>query len=287
MSSYNGGKYIQEQIESIINQKGEFILDLVVRDDGSSDETLTILEKYEAEGRLRYIKGSNVGPAKSFMELVRENKGYDYYSFSDQDDVWKLDKIDRALRGIEKTERPVVYFSNAKLVDRNLNSLGRDVYKECPRLDFYTMTCAGGILGCSIVFNSKVAQLIQEKDLPQNIIMHDFYIVVLCKAVGGEIIYDRLSSLMYRQHDRNVIGVFHGFRGAFLSRINDIMKKNNIGIAEQADEILSRYDIYIDDDKKIWLKKVSNYRKHFFNRVLLAFSTKTKYINLNYSQNNS
>ena len=280
MSTYNGKEYIKEQIDSILNQKGEFSLDLLVRDDGSTDGTLDILNDYSRLGKLRWVKGENVGPAKSFIDLLIDNKGYDFYAFSDQDDVWNLDKIDRALIKIGGNLGPCLYCSNAELVDANLNSFGRNVYKQYPKLDLCTITCAGGALGCTMVFNKSLAEIVWMNSAPKKMVLHDFYMAVLCKAVGGKIIYDDYASMKYRQHGNNVVGVAATKKNIMNSRIKSIMCKKKVGIAEQCEDIL-RYSMA--DSSREWIEKVSMYKKNFIHRLALASSGKTHYINRNMS----
>ena len=281
MSTYNGEKYIKEQINSILNQKGDFQLDLWVRDDGSKDKTQKILEEYAKHGKLRWYSGDNLGPAKSFIDLIRRCLGYDYYAFADQDDYWMPYKVSAAIKMIERKKGPQLYFSNAELVDSKMNSLGRNVYKISPKLDFETLTCAGGILGCTTLFNAELARWIQEKEMPNKIVMHDFYIDELCVALGGKITYDMRPFMKYRQHGNNVVGVSSGILGTIKSRIKDIFRKPKVSIAQQANEILRIYRGDISAEKIKWLTKISKYKLNYLNRILLAFSCKTKYMNVN------
>ena len=143
MSTYNGARFIREQLDSILDQTGEFELDLWVRDDGSTDGTKDILNDYESRGLLRWYTGENLGPAQSFLDLVRRTLGYDWYAFADQDDFWMPEKLSWALETLEKIdaarENAVLYFSNAELADEALSPLGRCVYKSTPRTDFRTV----------------------------------------------------------------------------------------------------------------------------------------------------
>ncbi|WP_276834352.1 glycosyltransferase, partial [Massilicoli timonensis] len=100
LSAYNGEKYISAQIESILYQKTEHQVDLLIRDDGSNDDTLNILQEYETKypDRIKVVEGENIGYNKSFFWLIQEANGYDYYSLSDQDDVWLDNKLDIAVK---------------------------------------------------------------------------------------------------------------------------------------------------------------------------------------------
>lgn len=281
MSTYNGEKYIREQIESILAQKGDFDLDLWVRDDGSDDRTKSILQNYAEKGLLKWYTGRNLGPAMSFLNLVKKCKGYDFYAFADQDDFWESNKIQAAINHLKGEVGIRVYFANAELVNSDLEYLGRNVYRKSPKLDLCTLSCAGGILGCTTVFNNELAEIIQNEKLPRNVVMHDFYVNELCLALGGKITYDEKPYMKYRQHSSNVIGVSHGVMDTVISRINDIIYVPKVSIAEQAEEIIRIHNEKIDGDAYVWLKKVAAYKRNIWKRIILACSVKTRYINWN------
>ena len=96
MSTYNGEAYLTEQVESILKQ-ADVNVKLLVRDDGSTDNTLRILNKYATEEKLDYITGKNINWMHSFWTLVNMAHGADYYAFADQDDIWFPDKLARAV----------------------------------------------------------------------------------------------------------------------------------------------------------------------------------------------
>ena len=113
MSTYNGEKYIREQLNSIINQTYPSIK-ILVRDDGSSDGTIEILEEYAAKyDNMAYYAGKNLGVIQSFLQLLKDSDDSSaYYAFSDQDDVWLPEKIEKAVEMIEnnkEVEQPILY----------------------------------------------------------------------------------------------------------------------------------------------------------------------------------
>ena len=272
MSSYNGEKFINEQIDSIISQKSSCDICLFVRDDGSSDNTQAILERYQNKDLLKWYTGENLGPARSFIDLVYSSTKADYYAFADQDDIWNLDKIQRAVDVIEKegSATPTLYFSNARLLIENKVS-GLSVYKniQC-NLDLSSISCCGGALGCTMVFNDALRKIIVSHNKPQNLFMHDFYIFELCSAIKGKIIYDHNENMYYRQHSSNVIGVKRDFLSTIKNRIKDIKTLQKCGISEQARDILNTYYDILDDSSKDWLNLVSNYKRSLLTRILLA-----------------
>lgn len=281
MSTYNGEKYIKEQIDSILDQTGDFRLDLWVRDDGSQDGTVKILQTYADRGELYWYTGSDLGAAHSFLDLIGHCGEYDYYAFADQDDYWMPGKVQSGINVLKDESGVALYFANAELVDSKLRFLGRFVYKKCPKLDFYTLLCAGGLLGCTMVFNWELVKLIRRECIPENIIMHDYYVSALCSAVGGKIYFDERPQIKYRQHAGNVIGMAHGLKMTIAGRARDIMVRRERGIAEQAEEIKKRYEHDMSKEYFAWADQVSNYRRRFFGRLKLACSVKTKYVNWN------
>lgn len=295
MSSYNGEKYIKGQIESILSQHIQYEttdhildtlqIDLWVRDDGSKDGTISILQDYEKQDKIQWYQGDNLGPAFSFLDLIKHCTGYDYYAFCDQDDVWNQDKLVLAICRLQleerKASRPYLYLSNAELVDEDLHSCGRNVYKQTPKLDFETVVCAGGLLGCTMVFNENLAKLIRDYKSPRKLIMHDFYISLVCTACGGTILYEDCATIKYRQHRENVVGVAQGFLGKIKDRLGNIFYKQTISIADQAEEVLSVYNGLLIPGAEEWLYKVSHYRNSIVSRLGLACSRKTGYINKN------
>ncbi len=124
MSAYNGEKYISEQIDSILDQKGVEV-NLVIRDDGSTDSTIQVIERYLDRGNVKLIRGENVGFGHSFMRALFECPQSDYYAFSDQDDVWLQDKLIKTINNMDQNhpDRPQLGFCNSLYTDESLNIL--------------------------------------------------------------------------------------------------------------------------------------------------------------------
>lgn len=202
LSSYNGEKYIEEQIESIFSQTYSNI-ELVVRDDGSTDNTCAILEKYEKERGIKFIRGKNVGFIKSFLSLIKQAPPADYYAFSDQDDVWMPEKIGYAVEELEKADnsKPVLYFSNYDFYDGNMNYIGhgKDL-KRGPSFRNSLVDCIS--LGINSVMN-KTAKDIICKDIPKHCCGHDWWTYMVCAGLG-EVIYDHRYTVKYRRTGENV-----------------------------------------------------------------------------------
>lgn len=283
MSTYNGERFLRQQIESILNQSGDFQLDLWVRDDGSQDETCAILQEYADQGKLHWCTGENLKPARSFLKLVQQVWGYDYYAFSDQDDVWHSDKLSRGVQKLQTVTGPAVYCANARLVDAELNDLGRDVYMRPLHTDFYSVTCGAGILGCTMVFNDETARLIREKPMPEKFRMHDCYMSIVCTLHDGVVFYDPEVCMDYRQHGNNVVGTSWSKWDALKNRIGQITQKREQTIDKMASSICSNYPDAPNREKLEWLRSVAQYRNSFLSAAKLATDNKPIYNSLNKS----
>lgn len=203
MSSYNGETYIEQQIDSILKQTYQNIV-LYVRDDGSSDGTLDILEKYQSEGKLVLIKGKNLGYIRSFFSLLNECEDADYYAWCDQDDIWVPEKTERAVQWLEQAPKdvPVLYFSSYDYYDENMQFQKHGlIHTKGPSFANSLMDCIS--LGFNSVFNHQ-ARLYMNKKTPEHCCGHDWWTYMLCAAFG-EVLYDReYVSVKYRRLEQSV-----------------------------------------------------------------------------------
>lgn len=281
MSTYNGEKYLNMQIESILRQECDFDLDLIVRDDGSTDSTVDILEEYQRRKKLKWYKGKNLKSARSFIDLLINNPGYDYYAFSDQDDFWMTNKISKEVESIIKCECPAIVFSNGELVDSDLNSIGRNIYRSAPPTNFESVLIGAGVQGCTMLINSMLADIIRDKGMPDVLIMHDSYVARVCLAVGGTLIYDNEPLIKYRQHGNNVIGITTTKMQTLKSRIREICHRDKISIVDQTREIIRLYEDKITSQNLIFMKIVVSYKMNIKSRLSLVFNSKIKYVSKN------
>ncbi|WP_051656775.1 glycosyltransferase [Butyrivibrio sp. AE3004] len=282
MSTYNGKEFLGKQIESIILQKGVDIK-LLVRDDGSNDNTQFILEQKKNEGVLSWFTGENLKPALSFMELIRKAPEADYYAFSDQDDIWDEDKLITAVDFLKNYDNiPAYYYCNARLIDRYGEKCGGTVYKENDDLNeqnIFHYLCCGGCMGCTMVLNKKLVAILKSAARPKSIIMHDFFIQAVCASVGGKAIYDNQAHMGYRQHESNVVGRGVGYWNAITYRIGFLLSRRDISIADQSNDILKLYSKFIPEVNKAYLECIANYKNKIKNRLMLTFEPRIKYKN--------
>lgn len=277
MSSYNGEKYIEQQIDSVLAQECEAEISLIVRDDGSTDATREILQRYQDQGKLRWYTGENLRPAKSFLHLAANCGIYDFYAFCDQDDYWHPNKLQCNLNLLKDAKGPAMALANARLVDGELQPLGRNVYATPPKMDFYSSLCGGGFLGCTIMMNDALAALIRNYPTPKSLIMHDSYVAILCTLYDGEIFFDPAPRMDYRQHGNNVIGSQWKKRSALKDRMRRIFKKPKNSLADMAQSIVDQNPQNMNAEKYSFLLQVAGYRKNFFTALRLACSGKPRY----------
>lgn len=212
MSTYNGEKYLKEQIDSILAQKGVDIT-LYIRDDGSSDKTENIIKTYIGTGNVFYFKdGNNLRSGLSFMRLlykvVRTEKSFDYYAFADQDDIWLEDKLIAAINIINNYNEPVLYGSNQIIYRDGIREGVR--YPEPPDLTFMGHITANTVSGCTMVMNRQLAEIIVSLKCPNKEFLtvrcHDSW-VYLVACVVGRVVYDDNAYILYRIHSNNVVGI--------------------------------------------------------------------------------
>lgn len=273
MSTYNGEKFIRDQIDSVLSQRDVEVV-LWVRDDGSRDGTCDVLEEYSSKGKLHWYTGENLHSAKSFMNLVNKINGYDYYAFCDQDDVWKQNKLKRAIEFIKKEEiinpnSPVFYNSDYQLVDAEMNLLPESYHKSNTTYNAAILSsCA---TGCTVVFNNALRNYLIMFS-PEYQAMHDSWACRVCLAVGGKVIFDEeYKSLYYRQHGANVLGDHRNIR----TRVKLIVKRivsQECAASRQAQELLKGYSSFMTKKNIEITKSVAFYKDSLRNRFSLLFS---------------
>lgn len=208
MSTYNGERYLEEQIQSILDQSYHNWT-LYIRDDGSTDRTEEIIRKYARQSdQVVYFnegKVKNLGVVRSFMDLL-EHTSADYYMFSDQDDVWLKDKLRDTAQQAEINEPgPVCVFTDLENVDQDLNPLQR-ANGDNVWTDFHQLLFANCVTGCTMLLNDDLKRQIKFNDIDyQNVYMHDWWIALVA-AAQGKLVYLNQATIFYRQHGDNVVG---------------------------------------------------------------------------------
>lgn len=275
LSTYNGEKYIHYFLDSLVEQTyKEF--ELIVRDDGSTDNTMKIINSYSNRLRITTLNADErLGAAKSFIRLLLEVKGnFDCYMFADQDDYWYLDKIHRAHEKLTQQDAsfPVMYFAGLELVDSNLSHIS---FPPRPRIISFNNALVENVAtGCTIALNLKARNLVIE-NLPRQITMHDWWFYIIFSALG-EIVYDNYAALKYRQHGGNVVGAATSTFHDLTRRTKRFFSRNSGGvfsISDQAEELYRCFGSYLSSREIKLVKELVNGRKTLFGRICLAASS--------------
>jgi len=235
MATYNGEQYLEEQIESILNQSLQPTI-IIVSDDGSKDGTHAILEKYAQQGKLTYLKNSSrPGVVGNFINgLAHLPQGY-YFALSDQDDIWhpiKLVECFNALQKIEHKDQPCMVYSDLCLMDaqKNIinrsfrNELGHHKYKHC--LD--TLLFGNFVLGCTTFSNYTLKDYIIGMPIHPSF-NHDAWMALVTYTFGQSYSIEK-ALVDYRQHSNNVTIRTHSKKtviNRYINHVKQLFTKND------------------------------------------------------------
>ena len=238
LSTYNGERFLEEQLESIVAQKGVTPI-IIVRDDGSTDNTCKILDKWQKKNALRWYNGPNMGPARSFLNLLRDSDDEDYYAFSDQDDYWLPEKLDVAISKLAPyKDEPALYFCQTQLVDKNLKEIDSVVIDPLQTMGEALVYQFIG--GCTMVMNHKLRNIIN-RYTPLYLSMHDVWIYEVAQAINAHIIFDRIPYILYRQHGDNVMGQTTSQVAHWKDRTSRVIRRDWHARSRLAQEVYDGY----------------------------------------------
>lgn len=277
MCTYNGEKFLTEQLDSFLNQTHKNIV-VWVSDDGSTDGTLGIIKQYQKKfekNRLKIINGPGKGSVINFLSLLcHSDIKADYYSFADQDDIWCSDKLSNALLKINKLPKtiPILYGSRTKIVAEDGVEIGLSpVFSKTP---CFKNALVQSIAGGNTMLMNDAAVDIMRKAGPVEVVSHDWWAYMLISGAGGTVIYDSYPSLLYRQHDNNQIGSNASWI-ARLKRINLLLagsfrKWNTINITA-----LFKVKNLLSKENKVILEQFENARNSsLFQRMIKLWQIK-------------
>lgn len=210
MCTYNGARFLAEQLDSILQQRFKNWT-LYISDDGSTDATLEILKGYQARlepGRLLMFNGPQQGFGQNFLSLLkRPEVNADFFAFCDQDDVWLEDKLTRSISALQHVapSRPALYCSRTRTVDVSNSYLG--LSPLFTRQPSFRNALVQSIAGANtMLVNSRARSIMCQIGTHTPVVAHDWLAYLSVSAAGGEVTYDPKPSLNYRQHHGNLIG---------------------------------------------------------------------------------
>ena len=214
---YNGNNFIEEQVESIFNQNFKNI-DIFIFDDNSKIklEFKDLKINNNKKPKIKITKRKeNLGYAKNFlMGLEEVGKEYDFYAFSDQDDIWEKDKITRGIEALisKESKFPKLYCSRTSYFNSECTKVigSSNIHPKKPTFANALLQNIAG--GNTILMNNLARQIVVKTVKAENFISHDWWCYQIISGAGGEIIFSSKKSLKYRQHDKNLIGGNNSFK---------------------------------------------------------------------------
>lgn len=263
LCTYNGETYLKGQIESFIAQSHEH-WQLFVSDDGSTDGTGKILQDYQALlGEDMFIfKGPKKGFAQNFMSLIRNKSiNCDYYAFSDQDDIWLPDKLERSLAALSNNDQnvPCLYCSRTQLIDSEGNVTGiSPSFMQPPSFSNALVQSLAG--ANTMLINESARELLSRTDLQACVIAHDWLAYLIVSGCGGFIVFDQEPTLLYRQHGANIIGANTGIQNR-IRRVSDMLGGMSKYWNEKNLLILRTYSSDLTPENRLTLERFERLRR--------------------------
>lgn len=286
MSTFNGEKYIEEQVDSILCQASVKPY-LIIRDDGSEDKTLEIIKKIEksypnieiADEISGFHNPKGIG--SNFFLLLRyafnNYNSVNYFSFADQDDVWKQDKLIRAITKLSviRKDSKGLYFSKKRLVNADLSDLRSDYITF--NNDFTDFLSKNQASGCTMVLNREFARMMLSAKVEDYPYLHDVTILKTALCTKAEIFFDRdYESMFYRLHGNNVTYDDIDIRLMKKSNLTKIFHKRRHYMKSIAKDILRDFGDYLSEERAGQLMLVADYKKPINSLLLLLLYWKNK-----------
>lgn len=298
MAVYNGAKYIEEQIDSILHQTYSD-LHLTIRDNASEDNTVQIIEEMikNYPDKITLICSlENVGVIGNFAALMEQSQA-DYVMFSDCDDVWMYDKVEKTMAKFSELEKlygrdkPLLVHSDLTVVNRNLETIDPSFWKfthikPSQGHALNRLLVQNVITGCTMMVNRALLDL--ALPIPENVMMHDWWLGLIASAFGAIEEVDR-STILYRQHGLNDTGAKkYGLIPAMQRHLNKSTREKISAVRPkrftQAKELLERHSKLLSQNQKEMLEDFVSLEHSSFltKRILMA---KHKFFKHGFSRN--
>lgn len=283
MSTYNGERFLEEQIGSILGQVGVDV-HLFVRDDGSTDGTVGLLERISScDDRISICCGENVGVKNAFFHALKEAPKGQYYAFADQDDIWMPDKLSTALDSLaSRSDRPALYCCNALVMDDQSGST-KPMYSEDPStgMSLGALLSINPFPGMTMVFNESARDIFL-RFYPGGVLYHDHWLFLLCELFGT-FAFNTECHVRYRQHGGNVLSVGSVKTGlrSIATKVRFFKDRSKYGeypLDLAAEKILFFCEKELESREAVrsYLRICSQYRSSVKNRISLLFSSESK-----------
>ncbi len=268
MATYNGERFLRQQLDSILAQSNQD-WQLLVRDDGSNDNTVHIIEDYASRlpGKIRLVtdNGNRLGASLNFGKLL-EYADTKYIMFSDQDDIWLPNKIELTLNAMKAAERiypdkPLLIHTDLQVMDSELNTIANSMWsyqKLFPEVgdDLNSIMAQNVVTGCTVMINKKARAV--SIPIPKEAVLYDWWIALnVCKH--GKIVYLSIPSILYRQHSDNQVGAQRVNVIHFLKKLRNVreLMSARYRMIKKFDPAVSLWTLMLN---KTWAKTTQLFR---------------------------
>lgn len=275
MATYNGEKYIREQIDSILSSTHQDF-ELFIYDDGSKDSTVSIINEYQTNSPSQihvFQNEVNLGLTTNFLRALCRTSA-NYVMFCDQDDFWKPTKIELTLKHMKQVEEqvgqhiPVAVFTDAFVADQDLavieESFFESTHLDPMMTDLPHLLMENKLIGCTVMINGELRRIIQENPFPQKAKYHDWWVALIASSMG-RLYFINESTLYYRQHSGNIVGGT-GFLSYVKNRVSSLHKQREAvrSLCDQAGEFLNIYKALLSPEKLKMIRTFAELEEYGF-----------------------
>ncbi|OHD53694.1 MAG: hypothetical protein A2Y33_07170 [Spirochaetes bacterium GWF1_51_8] len=278
MATYNGEKYLREQLDSLLAQDYSPV-EIIVSDDASKDGTAGILKEYAKKCNLHYtVNPVNLGFVKNFVNAIQKCTG-DFITFCDQDDIWQVNKLTRLLESIGGAS---LVCSDAELIDGSGKTISMSMFDYTDRhvpsheeLKTY-LVWGNFVTGCTAMIRREMLK--SSLPIPDGEKAHDWWFA-LRAAYGNGIAFVREPLVRYRQHATNTLGagsevkkgvfgkIARWFGGLFRDRRNSFDYRYAVTQSTRLPSVMEHLPLS-DEDKQVYLdanRYYNQYARHYFH----------------------
>ena len=275
LSTYNGEKYLREQLESFIQQTIFSNITVLIRDDGSNDGTINILQEYEAKYNFLVEYGANIGTTRSYLWLLEHsNNDCEFFAFSDQDDVWLPDKLAKEVAAMKKMsdEYPRLVATQSEIVNERLQHQGFSI-STAKGVSFFNAMVQNVCPGHTQLLDRKLRDIVCKTIHPEDILVVDWWVYLIAAGVGNVQILPEVT-VRHRQHGNNAVGYRTSFLRRFIVRLRRLRSKTAAAMTKQLISFYSCYGQVIRKEYRMEIERFLGHLSSLKSRIQYVMSAR-------------
>ena len=275
LSTYNGEKYLREQLDSFAEQTVFQNISVLIRDDGSTDGTVTILQEYEKKYGFCVEYGFNIGTTRSYLWLLEHSDdSCDFFAFSDQDDVWLPEKIEKEAAEMQRMDstRPRLVSTHSEIVNKNLSHQGSSIPIK-KGVSFFNAMVQNVCPGHTQLLDRKLRDAVRKTAEPSAVLVVDWWVYLIASGLGTVEALPEVT-VLHRQHGNNTIGYATSPVFQFVTRLRRLHGKTAAAMTRQLKAFYRCYGCQIADDYRAELESFLNSLPSLRHRLHYVVSAK-------------